>query len=117
MKQSGLLRKHKLAAEEMLRIGERVSRQLVVDCMCILLHDPDAMGGKAWGEQKIRRFVEALVKLLDEYYEAVTGGVEADYCQEKMDRELRRIFRDELMPFRERYPDVKEITYGVKGGK
>lgn len=114
MKQSGFMKKQRLIENEFMSIGARVNRQMMADCMCILLHDQKAMGGRAWGVNKIRQFLLDLMDVVNEYFDATTGGVEADYLQEKMDRELRAIFGDGLEPFENRYPDIKKITYGLK---
>ena len=44
------------------------------------------------------------------------GGTEADYWQEKLDRLLLDLLRDHqaLIPFGERYPEIREITYGPR---
>ncbi len=114
MKKSGFLEKQRLIEDEFMSIGARVNRQMMADCMCMLLHDQVVMGGKAWGEKRIRQFMLDLMDTVNEYFDATTGGVEADYLQEKMDRHLRAIFGDELEPFAERYPDIKKITYELK---
>jgi hypothetical protein len=46
----------------------------------------------------------------------LTGGNEADWYQEKLDRQLLDILHGHqpLIPFRERYPEIKEIKYERK---
>ena len=45
-----------------------------------------------------------------------TGHGKADYWQEKLDRLLLDLLRDHqaLIPFGERYPEIREITYGPR---
>ena len=49
-------------------------------------------------------------------HDALDGGTEADYWQEKLDRLLLDLLRDHqaLIPFGERYPEIREITYGPR---
>jgi hypothetical protein len=52
------------------------------------------------------------VSMLDDHFcDAFSDSVEADYLQEEMDGVLREIFGDELIPFAERYPIVKQYGY------
>lgn len=114
MKKSGLLARQEFNTQWMMDVSGDVNRQMMMDCLCMLLHDAEAMEGRTWGPEKIQRFADRLVNTFDEYFESLTRSPEADYYQEKLDRQLRPIFGDKFLPFVKRYPDIKEITYGLR---
>ena len=90
--------------------------QSVIDYVCIALNDPELMGKNVMGKVRLQK-LNAKLKEIASYYEtAFTDDVEADYIQEQLDRRLREIFGDELMPFEKRYPYFKKIKYN-KGRK
>ena len=82
---------------------------MVFDSLQITLHTDFG-----WGYERIERLCEAWQKRYDECNEALNlKNPEADVVQEHMDRCLTEILagRRELIPFAERYPDIKRITY------
>lgn len=67
------------------------------------------------GYNLIMRLTEAWAEVRKEYRPALDyKNPAADVCQEHMDRVLKEIIRDkaELIPYAERYKDLKKVTYG-----
>ena len=69
-----------------------------------------------FGYDRIKRLTDAWGKTYNQFHDALDGGTEADYWQEKLDRLLLDLLRDHqaLIPFGERYPEIREITYGPR---
>jgi hypothetical protein len=88
--------------------GEMVGRQKMADLMALALNDPAVMGKDVLGPERIKRVYVKIHELEAELAQAWRKGDEQDYQQERLDRELRRIFGGEFVPFSERYPDVKK---------
>ena len=87
--------------------GEMVGRQKIADLMALALNDPAVMGKDVLGPERIKKVYTKLHELEAELAQAWRKGDEQDYAQARLDRELRRIFGNEFVPFAERYPDVK----------
>lgn len=90
--------------------------QSLIDYVCIALNDPELMGKNVMGKSRLQKLNVKLKEIASYYEKAFTDDVEADYIQEQLDRRLREIFGDELMPFEKRYPYFKKIKYN-KGRK
>ena len=88
--------------------GEMVGRQKMADLMALALNDPAVMGKDVLGPERIKRVYVKIHELEAKLAQAWRKGDEQDYAQAKMDRELRRIFGNDFVPFSERYPDVKK---------
>ena len=86
--------------------GGRVAMQLACDSAVIALHD---LFG--FGEERCRRFVLEMEMNYNAFHAATEGKKESDVAQEHLDRKLAKVFGENLVPFEERYPDVKPITY------
>lgn len=69
-----------------------------------------------FGYDRIKRLTDAWSKTYAQFHDDLDGGTEADCWQEKLDRLLLDLLRDHqaLIPFRERYPEIREITYGPR---
>lgn len=69
-----------------------------------------------FGYDRIKRLTDAWGRTYNQFHDALDGGTEADYWQEKLDRLLLDLLRDHqaLIPFGERYPEIREITYGPR---
>ena len=69
-----------------------------------------------FGYDRIKRLTDAWSQTYNQFHDALDGGTEADYWQEKLDRLLLDLLRDHqaLIPFGERYPEIREITYGPR---
>ncbi len=85
--------------------------QISADYFQIALRDPEVMGKDTFGRGRIDKLNKKTLEL-DEYFNlAFSGHVEAERYQEEMDRKLREIWKDDLVPFRERYDKLKDIKY------
>lgn len=75
------------------------------------LNNPEVMGSRVLGRAMIEK-IAAHTKVLDDHFSnAFTGHVESDFLQEEMDGILRNIWKEDLIPFHERYPIVKQYSY------
>nr|DAH25260.1 MAG TPA: hypothetical protein [Caudoviricetes sp.] len=111
MAKNGYAQKVALARETYLKIGQDFGVQKTADLLAIALNDPEVMG-KALGEKKIRKILERMLELEKTFNAAFYANPEQDYWQEMLDRRLGEIFGTETVPFRERYPWLKEVKYG-----
>ena len=94
-----------------LDVGEQFGMQKMWDYIQIVLHDPAVMGKDTFGEKRLCKIFDAMKVVSSEYHTAFTPDKEADYYQEKLDAQLREIYGDKMLPFYERYPELKRITY------
>ena len=53
-----------------------------------------------------------MAELEETFAAAFYANPEQDYWQEMLDRRLSEIFGTETVPFRDRYPWLKEVKYG-----
>lgn len=91
--------------------GEQVGFQRCLDYMQTLLRNPKYVGKDTFGRKRWELLYEGLMECDKTYGDAFTSSVEADYCQEKLDANIREIFADDTLPFKERYPMLKEQKY------
>ena len=94
-----------------LEIGEQLTTQKMWDYIQIVLRNPKVMGKDTFGPKRLERVFKGLKEAKDEYHIAFTSGKEADYYQEKMDSQLREIWKDKTLSFYDRYPEIKKIRY------
>ena len=108
-KQSGMMAfaeqyaKRKLASAQILMI------QYMQDTLQIAIHQTEG-----WGYDRIQRLTEAWAAVRKEYAAAIDPiAPDADVMQEHMDRVMAQIIRDkqELIPFEERYQELKKVRY------
>lgn len=91
--------------------GEAVGFQRCLDYMQVLLRNPKYVGKDIFGRKRWELLYEGLQECDKTFGDAFTTGVEADYCQEKLDANIREIFKDDTLPFAERYPMFKTVKY------
>lgn len=96
---------------EMLANGISLGMQLASDFFQIALRDPEVMGKDIFGRGRIEKIVAKTMELDDYFNLAFSDHVEAERYQEEMDRLLREIWEDDLIPFQERYDKLKKIKY------
>ena len=94
--------------------GQDVGFQKAMDYVICALHDPDVMGKDILGAPRLAKVIEGVVARDAKYAEAFTTKKEADVLQEHLDRELREIYHDKMVPFAKRYPIVKQIDYSKR---
>ena len=112
MKQSGFMAKQLAMQRALIEASERVTQQLMMDTLQIVLHNE-----LGFGYDRIMRITEAWGSAYNHYHEALNvKHVEADVLRVHLDRELADILKghQDLIPFEKRYPEIKEITYGSK---
>lgn len=91
--------------------GLYMGMQIAADYFQIALRDPSVMGKDTFGRKRIEKINEKTMELDDYFNTAFSSHVEAERYQEEMDRLLREIYGDDLVPFNERYPNLKNIKY------
>lgn len=108
-KQSGYLQRQKEVMQAVMEVSEQTTRQLMLDTLQITMHVEHG-----WGFDRIKALSEAWAKVYNQLHGAVERGPEQDVAQEHLDRALLEIMRgrQELIPFAERYPYLREIKYG-----
>lgn len=113
-KQSGFLQRQNAVRQAFIEASERITQQMMLDTLQIALHREFG-----FGYDRIKKVTDEWSELYNFYHDALTRNVEADYLQERLDRELRDILKDKqpLIPFKERYPEVKQITYEARSKK
>lgn len=109
MKQSGFMAKQLAMRQALIDATERVTQQLMMDTLQITLHE------FGWGYDRIMKITKAWADAYNHYHDALNiKHVEADVLRVHLDRELTDILKDHqgLIPFEDRYPEIKEIVYG-----
>ena len=112
MKQSGFMAKQLAVRQALIDATERVTQQLMMDTLQIVLHNE-----LGFGYDRIMRITKAWGCEYNHYHDVFNvKHAEADVLRVHLDRELADILkgRQELIPFEDRYPEIKEITYGRK---
>ena len=109
MKQSGFMAKQLAMQRALIEATERVTQQLMMDTLQIVLHNE-----LGFGYDRIMRITEAWGSEYNHYHDALSiKHVEADVLRVHLDRELADILKghQDLIPFEDRYPEIKEIAY------
>lgn len=96
---------------KMLLAGMNLGMQAATDYMQMALRDKEVMHKDTFGRGRIDKILRKIMELDDTFSPAYSGAVDADYYQEKMDAALREIWGEDLLPFHERYPDLKKHGY------
>ena len=108
MKQSGFMAKQLAMRQALIEATERVTQQLMMDTLQITLHE------FGWGYDRIMKLTKAWADAYNHYHDTMdVKNVEADVLRVHLDRELADILKghQDLIPFEERYPEIKEIIY------
>ena len=109
MKQSGFMAKQLAMRQAMIEATERVTQQLMMDTLQIVLHNE-----LGFGYDRIMRITKAWGSEYNHYHDVFNvKHAEADVLRVHLDRELADILKghQDLIPFEERYPEIKEIAY------
>ena len=111
MKQSGYLAREAAIRQAFIEASEQITRQLMQDTLQITLHNQFG-----FGYERIKKLTDAWTECYLHYHAALERGVEQDVFQEHLDRELRDVLKDnqKLIPFEERYPEIKKVSYVPK---
>ena len=108
---SDYLRRKQNADNTRLQIGMELGAQRMQDNFCAILNDPDVMGKDTFGRKRLEKILAAVAELDAKHEKAYTDDKEADYHQEALDARLRRIWKDDLVPFAQRFPFLKQFGY------
>lgn len=111
MGKNGYLEKQRAVQQGFLDVGEQFGMQKMWDYVQIVLRDPEIMGKDTFGAKRLAKVFDGLKAVASDYHTAFTADKEADYYQEKLDAQLREIWKDKTVPFYGRYPDLKKIKY------
>lgn len=111
MAKKDFLEKQKQRDRKFFEAGMMFGAQLANDFYQVTLHDKNVMGSRVLGRIQLEKIAANCAMLDDHFSDAFSDSVEADYLQEELDGVLREIFGDDLIPFRERYPTVKQFGY------
>lgn len=112
-KQSGFLLKKEQEKEDILRKGQDIVIQYMIDTLQITMREE-----YGWGYDRIMKLTEKW-REMRQYYKAAVEPRDAmaDVMQEKMQRAFQDICaykKIEPIPFRDRYPYLKGIRYDRK---
>ena len=118
MGKNGYIQKQLQMKQGFLEVGMDAGFQKCWDIIQIVLHDPKVMGKDIFGKNRIKKVYRAMVELERELGRAFSPVLykDADVCQRDLDALLGEIWGDELCPFNERYPCIKQPDY-QKGRK
>lgn len=118
MAKNTFLAKQQAIKQGMLDVGMDTGFQKCWDLFQIVLHDPKVMGKDTFGKERIKKLYWAMKELEKELGKAWLPSLEkdADVMQRDLDALLKEIWGDELCPFHERYPYIKQPDYS-KGNK
>lgn len=109
MRQSGLMQRQQEREDAALRAGIRIGVQYAIDTLNISLNEADG-----WAYDRQMRLMEIWRDNRQFYKKALDcREVEADVYRDKLDRGLITVIggKAELIPFRERYPDLRPVRY------
>ena len=108
-KQSGMIAFAEQFAQAKVEAAQRLISQYMTDTLQMTLHQTEG-----WGYERIMRLTEAWQQTQKEYTPALNSNdPAADVRQEHMDRVLAQIIngKAKLIPFPDRYLDLKKIKY------
>lgn len=110
-KQNAYLARRQALDQAIFSAGENLGYQKLWDMVQIVLNDPEYMGKDTFSKKRMSRVYEGLKFYTSAFANAFSNEVDADICQRDIDAKLDEIWGDELVPFYERYPDLKKIDY------
>lgn len=115
MKGSGYLAAEKARRKALVEATQHIERQRMADCVQI------AMRRLGYSYAKIKAVMVESQNVVDEFAGAYQGDVnpEADYLRVKLDEAIAEIVRghQDLIPWEERYPELRSITALGRLGK
>ena len=96
--------------------GVQSGRQQIIDCVSLVLRDPDIMGKDIFGKDRLLKVVNGVGKYIDLYQKAWEKDDETDYYRAKLDAALADAYGNGLHDsFLVRYEFSPEFDY--KKGK
>ena len=93
-----------------MQVAERVTRQFDIDSWQIALARYSKLD---LGFQRIMEITDLAEQVRAEYSGAIESGPEADVYRHHLDAELQDIAKNNMtiIPFEDRYPELKKQTY------
>lgn len=111
MSKNGYLDRQKQMQQYYFDAGEAVGFQRCLDYMQCVLRNQQFVGKDTFGRKRWELLYEGLKWCDKTFGDAFTQNVNADYCQEGLDANIREIFKKDTLPFDERYPMFKKMRY------
>jgi hypothetical protein len=111
MAKNDFLQRMKDREQAILDVGEEMGVQKMWDYLQVALRDERVVGTKRWGKDKFNTLYAVLREYANYFHDAFTMHPEADVRQDELDKILYEIWKEELQPFKERYPYCKEFSY------
>lgn len=111
-KQSSMMAFAEQYATAKVKATQRLIAQYLTDTLQIAIHQTEG-----WGYDRIMRLCDAWTQVRREYSPVMDiNDPASDVYREHMDRVMQQIIRDkqDLIPFEQRYPELKKVTYGRK---
>lgn len=107
------LSRRKAELDEHQQIVKRIVGQFYVDTLDVALSRYEKLD---LGYKRISEINDLWAEVRREHIKALIDDPESDVAQEHLDRALIRIAKDpaRIIPFPERYPELRKITYGGK---
>lgn len=113
MKRSGYLQQRDGRTQALLDVMQRTMKQYMLDTLLITMHEDFG-----WGYDRLSRLAEKWGETYDVYFPAMQSIEESDVYQERLDRATRSYIGDnQLYPFAERYPEIRQLGYGPRRTK
>ena len=118
MGKNDFLKRQQDKCQMYLDVGMDTGFQKAWDLLQIVLHDPKVMGKDTFGKERIKKLFWAMKDLEKDLGRAWLPSMhnDADVQQRNLDALLKEIWGEELCPFKDRYPFVKQPDYS-KGRK
>jgi len=113
-KPNAMLRKRSELIQGSVDVGIRIGKQLMLDSIQTVLFNRDE---EVWNYDALCQLTEDVLAVFEEYEVGLTKSVEADVARSHADQVFEKICAGHAkpMPFEERFPEAKLITY--KGPK
>lgn len=98
--------------QRLLDAGVEHGAQKIIDYLTLVLRDPEYVGNDIFGRERIDRVIAGIAAYDKEFIRAYNvKDPEADVFQDRLDRLLRDVYGEELVPFAERQPHILKLAY------
>lgn len=115
MGKNGFLERQRIERQAYFDAGLQMGRQQILDCMSIVLNDPDIMGKNTFGKYRLFKVVKGVGDYIDVFQKAWERDDETDYYRVKLDEQLAKIYGADLHDtFSKRYEYCSDYDY-MKG--
>lgn len=112
MAKNDFLARQKATQKAYFEAGLQMGRQQILDLMSLVLNDPEIMGKDTFGKERLLKVVKGIGEYIDKYQPAWEKCDEADYYQNKLDKNLASIYGKDLYDsFYKRYEFAPEFSY------